>query len=200
VGDDGDLDAGGFAAWRARMQRALRSDAGSDVPCGTCTACCRSRFFIHVEPDEADALRHIPRALLFPAPGRPKGHVVMGFGEDGACPMLVDDRCSIYDHRPRTCRTFDCRVFAAAGVSPDEDDKPLIAERVRRWRFAVTTDDDRRQADAVRAAAVFLRRRDDVVGAGTATQLAVLAVQASEAFLDTAEPEVDAVRAALSSR
>ena len=32
--------------------------------------------------------------------------------------------CSIYDHRPRTCRTFDCRVFAAAGVAVDAD-KPL---------------------------------------------------------------------------
>ena len=49
----------------------------------------------------------------------------MGFDERGRCPMLTDAGCSIYAHRPRTCRTFDCRVFTAAGLSPES---PAIAE------------------------------------------------------------------------
>ncbi len=41
--------------------------------------------------------------------------------------------CSIYSDRPRTCRHYDCRVFAAAGVEPHQ---PSIAPRVREWQFA----------------------------------------------------------------
>ena len=35
----------------------------------TCTACCTSSQFVHIEPDETDTLAHIPAALRFPAPG-----------------------------------------------------------------------------------------------------------------------------------
>ncbi|HET7720760.1 MAG TPA: YkgJ family cysteine cluster protein, partial [Acidimicrobiales bacterium] len=101
------LPAGRFSTWLVRI--------GVDVPCGTCTACCTSSQFVHIGPDERDTLSRIPKALLFPAPGQPKGHVVMGYDERGHCPMFVDGACSIYEHRPRTCRTYDCRVFPAAG-------------------------------------------------------------------------------------
>ena len=123
-------------------------DAASDmhVPCGACTACCTSSQFVHIEPDETDTLAHVPAALRFPAPGLPKGHVVMGYDERGHCPMLIDGACSIYEHRPRTCRTYDCRIFAVTGVEPDQ---PAIATRVRDWSFDV---DDRETWDAVRAA------------------------------------------------
>jgi hypothetical protein len=145
------LDAGDFAAWRVRLLAGLDDGTGSDVPCGDCTACCTSGYFVHVEPDEVEALRRIPKALQFPAPGRPRGHVVLPYDERGHCPMLVDGACSIYEHRPRTCRNYDCRVFAAAGL-PADDDKPAIAARVRRWRFTTATDDDRRVEAAVRRA------------------------------------------------
>ena len=42
------------------------SGVESDVPCNGCTACCRSSQFVHVGPDEADTLAHIPAELLFP--------------------------------------------------------------------------------------------------------------------------------------
>ena len=35
--------------------------------------------------------------------------------------MLIDNQCSIYEHRPRTCRTYDCRVFAAAGLDDTDE-------------------------------------------------------------------------------
>ena len=70
----------------------------------------------------------------------------MGYDEHGHCPMLVDGDCSIYDHRPRTCRMYDCRIFAVTGVEPAQ---PEIATRVRDWQFEV---DDRARWDAVRAA------------------------------------------------
>jgi Fe-S-cluster containining protein len=65
--------------------------------------------------------------------------------------MLVDDRCSIYDHRPQTCRAYDCRVFAATAIENEE--KPVIARQARRWRFSYATEADRAEHDRLQAAA-----------------------------------------------
>jgi hypothetical protein len=138
---------------------------------------------VPIGPDETDTLAHIPAELLFPAPRLPRGHVLLGYDERGHCPMLVDGRCAIYEHRPRTCRTYDCRVFPAAGVEVDHDDpgKARIADRARRWRFTFPADDDRRRHEAVRAAAAALRAGS--AGAPTVTQLAVRAIETHEEFL-----------------
>jgi uncharacterized protein len=174
----GDLPAGEFSSWLSAMQAALRGEAAADVPCDGCTACCTASQFVHIEPDETDTLAHIPAELLFPAPGRPRGHVLLGYDEEGHCPMLADGRCSIYEHRPRTCRSYDCRVFAAAGLDVDAEDprKEAIAHRAKRWRFSFPTDDDRRLHAAVRTAARTVR-------ATSVTQLAVRAIEAHEEFL-----------------
>ena len=176
--DSATLPTGTFSSWMAGMQRALRGEAASDVPCGTCTACCTASQFIHVGPEETDALAHIPNELVFPAPGLPDGHVVMGYDEHGCCPMLIDGACSIYEHRPRTCRTYDCRIFPATGLDPGLDDKPLIAAQARRWRFTFPTEADREQRAAVQAAVIALRDE-----AGDVTRLAVAAIERHQAFL-----------------
>jgi uncharacterized protein len=207
---DQSLDAGRLEPWSVAMGRALRGEADSDVPCDGCTACCRSFQFVHIDPDEADAIAHIPAELLFPAPQRPRGHLVMGYDDEGRCPMLGNGGCTIYRHRPRTCRMYDCRVFAAAGLEPDGDERVAIRERVRRWRFTVSTDADEVARDALHAATAFLRAhpeaRPDGAGPVGATTLAVLAVDALPAFLSRDEgsgrtrvvvPEVAAVRAEL---
>ena len=160
--NDDALDAGELTVWLAGMQAALRGERVADVPCGQCTACCTSSQFVHVEPDEADALAHIPVALRFPAPGRPTGHVVLGYDEHGRCPMLGDRGCTIYEHRPRTCRTYDCRIFAATGVEPGPS-QPAIRERVRRWRFTVRSPEAQEQRRALaRAAADLADRHPDL--------------------------------------
>ena len=128
------IAAGDFAVWLREMAAVVRGEGSADVPCAGCTACCRSSQFVHIEPDETDTLAHIPPALLFPAPQRPSGHMVMGYDERGHCPMLINDLCSIYEHRPRTCRAYDCRMFAATGVAVADDQRDLGA-RVARWRF-----------------------------------------------------------------
>ncbi len=100
--------------------------------------------------------------------------------------MLVDGACSIYADRPLTCRTYDCRVFPAAGVSVADEDKALIAERALRWKFDYASERDRGQHAAVRAAARFLREHADSFGGAVpknSTQLAVLAVKVYDVFL-----------------
>jgi len=170
------------------MLRTLRADADADVPCEGCTACCTSSQFVHIAPDETDALRHIPPELLFPAPRRPPGHVLLGYDERGRCPMLVDGACSIYAHRPRTCRAYDCRIFTATDLPVDDDAVPAIAERVAQWRFR--TDDARSSARlaATRAAATYLTEHAAELPRGAVPpyppQLAVVALEVHDLFLE----------------
>ena len=183
-----DLVAGDFAAWLEDTQ----AGRPADVPCGTCNGCCKSFYFIHLEPDEIEALAHIPAQLLFPAPGRPAGHKVMGHDQFGHCPMLIDEHCSIYEHRPRTCRVYDCRIFAAANLPAGETDKALINERARRWQFATLHTESERQQRAVEAAGAFMRANQDAFTPGLVpsnpTQRALLVLRVAELFLDDARP------------
>lgn len=186
---DPHLPAGEFSAWLGQATRAVRDGAESDVPCDECTACCRSAQFVHIAGDETDTLAHIPPELLFEAPGAPHGHVVLGFDEHGRCPLLTDDGCSIYDHRPRTCRSYDCRIFPATGLDPGDDaTKEPIAERARRWRFAHPGPDDEARQRAVRSAAAHLHEHGAALPTSvrprTTTQLAVAAIVVSDLYVD----------------
>ncbi len=184
--EEAPIDAGELAPWAAGMQAALRNERDADVPCDGCTACCRSSQFVPIEPDETDTLARVPAELRFPAPRRPRGHVLLGYDERGHCPMLVDDACSIYAHRPRACRTYDCRVFAATGVELGEPEKSEIARRVRRWRFRIATTSDRACAEALDTAAQHVRGQGGAAAPVTATELAVRAVESHDRFLPTA--------------
>ena len=193
------MPAGQFSTWIAEIRAALRGERDAEVACGECTACCTGSQFIHVGPDETDTLSHIPRELLFPAPGRPAGHVLMGYDEQGHCPMLVDDVCTIYEHRPRTCRTYDCRVFPAAGVEPEDE---LIAARARRWQFEFPTETDTQLRAAVRAAVAYTVERHVELGddaPASPGEFAVMAVELHDLFL-RGEPEVSEVRVELARR
>ena len=185
--DEHTLAAGDFSSWLGEMQGALRGERGSDVPCDGCTACCTSSQFVHIGPDEADTLAHIPADVLFPAPRLPFGHVLLGYDERGHCPMLIDNRCSIYQHRPKTCRTYDCRVLPAAGLTGDGD-KVLIARQARRWQFSFPTPAARAEHEAVGAAATYLDQHRNLLSEAaiptSATQIAVVAVQIHHVFLE----------------
>lgn len=204
------LPAGRFSEWLDGMERALAGVGESEVPCGGCTACCTSSQFVHIGPDELRALAAIPSELLFPAPRMPRGHVLLGYDERGHCPMLVDDECSIYEHRPRTCRTYDCRVFPAAGIDVDDAAQAAIGRRAQRWRFELPGEIDRLEHEAVRAAATFVREHEDVLPDGAvpvnATQHAVLAIRLHDAFLgcddatgrsEVVDPEPETIREVL---
>lgn len=91
----------GVSAWhRQWVEGQLRGSVA--VPCGDCSACCR-------------AFANIPLGTLDDASlYRTRDHhgaVVLERHDDGSCIYLVNNQCSIYDRRPHTCRTFDCRIF-----------------------------------------------------------------------------------------
>jgi len=179
----------------------LQSGGGADVPCGACRGCCRSSMFIHIRPDETKTLRRIPRALLFPAPGLPRGHVLMGYDDQGKCPMLIHEQCSIYEDRPQTCRDYDCRIFAATGIDVDAQTQAEIAQRVKEWTFTYLSEESRYERTAVKAAAAFLQDNRDLfpqgILPGYPVQLAALTVRIYTLFLggqvnENAPPRTDA--------
>lgn len=184
--DEDAIAAGDFASWLEGIGAAIRGEGESDVPCGSCTACCTASQFIHIEPDEAATLAAIPAELLFPAPGMPRGHLLLGYDEHGHCPMFLDGSCAIYQQRPRTCRTYDCRVFPATGLGLDGE-TPLSIQ-ARRWRFTFPEASDHAAYAAVRAAVAYIDECDDELPHGEVPtnppQRAVLAIELHETFLD----------------
>ena len=184
------VDAGQFGEWLEQMRASLHGDGGTDVPCGTCVGCCVSSYYIPIRPEDAAARIRIPPQELVSASGQPSGHLMMKYREDGTCPMLRQGACSIYDHRPQTCRDYDCRIFAAAGIDAGGADKAVINKRVHEWMFAYASPADRSAHDAVLAAASFIQTRRDAFPGGLVpvapTGVAVLAIKAYRIFLEPA--------------
>ena len=110
----------------------------------------------------------------------------MGYDDKGQCPMLVGNECSIYEHRPQTCRDYDCRVFAATGIPVDENVQSEIAQRVAKWVFNYDTEEDRAEHTMLRSAAAFLTNNSDLFPRGSLPSqpgpLAALAVRIYRAF------------------
>lgn len=159
--------AGEFSGWLSSTEASMEfGTGGADVPCGACRGCCRSSMFIQIKPEETQALNRIPRELLFEAPGLPEGHLLMGYTDQGNCPMLVDNECSIYEDRPQTCRDYDCRIYAATGIRVNPRDEAEIAKRVDQWAFDYRDDGSREEHRIVKAAAAFLRDNRDLFPKG----------------------------------
>ena len=183
------IPAGEFSQWLHATEASLASGNGAaNVPCGSCKGCCRSSMFIHIRPEETRTIHRIPRALLYPAPGLPKGHLLMGYTDKGECPMLILNNCSIYEDRPQTCRDYDCRVFAATGISVDAQFQPEIAQRIKQWVFAFKSETSRDEHKNVQETAAFLEDNRDLFPQGSLpvypVQLAALAVEVNRLFFD----------------
>ena len=188
-----------FSHWLEQTRRNLASGGSADVPCGGCTGCCRAKQFVHIEADETETLSRIPGRYLFPAPGKPAGTMVMGYDDEGRCPMLAGNGCSIYAHRPRTCRQYDCRVLAAAGVEVEDEDRRPIAEQVARWQIECDSSEDRANLDALRSAAGFLHGHPECFESGkpaNETELALHAVKAQPVFVGPAHDVPGSIRGA----
>jgi hypothetical protein len=143
-------------------------------------------MFIHIQPEEIQAIKRIPPEILFQAPWLPKGHLMMGFNEQGHCPMLVDNKCSIYDVRPQTCRDYDCRVFAATGVAVDLKRQPEIAKRVAQWVFQHDSAASKDEQARLKSAAAFLCQNRDLFPPDSISynpsEIALLAIGIYKAF------------------
>jgi hypothetical protein len=183
------IDAGAFSKWLAEIRGVLRGERDADVPCGECVGCCVSSYPILLRLGDRLAREQVPEERLI-GPARPGERWLMGYRDDGSCPFLVERRCSIYTDRPQTCRDYDCRIYAAAGLVPDGN-RPVITGRVKAWQFTYSSAQDRLEAQAVARAAQFIRANQALfppsMRAGFATAVAVLAIKTYPMFLSAEE-------------
>lgn len=103
--------------------------------------------------------------------------------------MLKAGNCSVYSRRPSTCRTFDCRVLAATGLSVNGKWNERINDRVQTWQFTFSSADTRQRLKAMRDAAAFIQKHAAAFPDGRApaepTSIAVLAIKVHSVFLST---------------
>jgi uncharacterized protein len=184
------IEAGDFGVWLTQARAALRGDTGSAVPCGDCTGCCSSAYSIEIRATDAVALERIPARALRRSTSANQWTVRPN--PDGTCPMLDCGKCSIYAQRPQTCRDYDCRVFAAAGIDAGAG-KDVINTRVQAWRFAYSSNEDERAHRAIQAAAQFIRTAHDQFPKGAAPRnplgIAALALRVYPVFLPPGPPD-----------
>lgn len=180
-------DAGDFDTWLQSILASFKTGAGMDVPCGECRGCCSAGRFVHLLPSDQPAHSAIPKQFLIPAPGMAPGHAVMGYLDSGTCPMLKSGNCSVYSSRPSTCRTFDCRVLAATGLSMNGKWNERINDKVQTWQFTFSSAEALQRHKALRDAAAFIEKHAGAFPGGRAptdpTSIAVLAIKVHSVFL-----------------
>lgn len=104
----------------------------TDRLCTKCGLCCDGSLFADVElAGAAEAARL--EAMGLEIDDDDGGLLVL------PCGALRGRRCSIYEHRPATCRTFECRLLqdVRRGVLGAEEGEKVISEtstRIRRLR------------------------------------------------------------------
>src|SRR5262245_10480899 len=100
--ESGDKPIGSVMTYLRKLNQSVRSKQ-VDVPCGSCTACCRSPHMpADLLPQErADFPDAVPMPVGMGGP-RSSGWALPK-RPDGSCVYLIDDKCSIYHRRPDSC-------------------------------------------------------------------------------------------------
>lgn len=176
----GSTDAGDYLEWLESTLASLVGRKDAVVPCGDCQACCRAGYFIPVRKDDWAARKVIPSKLLVHLPmNDAHGTALLVTTRDGRCAVHQNGGCSIYPHRPQACREYDCRIFAAAGVTAGS---LRVDARAERWRFQYRSAASRRAHSATRAVArLMIEHADAFPGRRAPTRPADIAVAALKA-------------------
>jgi Fe-S-cluster containining protein len=177
--------AGEFAEWVDDFLSTMKGQSDGHVPCGECVGCCTSSKFIHLKPTDIESIKRIPEEIMFAAPGLPEGHLILGYDINGHCPMFSKGKCSIYEHRPETCRQYDCRVLSATEVSTSNESE-AISNRVAAWEFQYSSPKSRDAKEAIELAVEFLAEHSDVFPHGyipqSIPQISVFAIRIHSEF------------------
>lgn len=80
----------------------------ANVPCGSCTACCRNEFKLLIPEAGDDVSAYQVEWVDIPKLGK---RAMLANKPNGECVYLTESGCSIHDRAPRICRAFDCRRF-----------------------------------------------------------------------------------------
>jgi hypothetical protein len=112
----------------------LGVDTPVHVPCGTCNACCWHSF-IDIDPKDEDPadLQHLDY-IEDPAHDAFK----LRKKDDGSCVHLGPNGCTVYAHRPKACRRYDCRLMAVFGIKDPYEN----GHESPNWFFPPKTDEE----------------------------------------------------------
>jgi Fe-S-cluster containining protein len=105
-----------------------------DVPCNGCQQCCWWPR-VQVEPEEER-----PEDLARLALAQDELGWCLQKREDGACIHLGPAGCTVRAHRPRACRTFDCRIFGLVDTVQPIDEQGHCTPL---WFFRLDDPEDR---------------------------------------------------------
>lgn len=128
---------------RVAVSHTFTEGANNNPPCDTCVAACCRVFIVPLTKEEYESgiykehAVHVPAGLLDTDKTHMsaiyrlgaqmvfdgKEHFIMEGLGDEPCPFLRDNKCSIYEDRPLTCRGYSCI------------DDPRITDAVRKGNY-----------------------------------------------------------------
>lgn len=155
----------------------------ADVPCGTCTLCCRV-YRVPLAPWED------PADFAGLVEGDGSGGWRLRHGPDNACINLVEGRCTIYERRPAACRAFDCRSASLNPAAPGGQ----LAEIARRGREMLEAFGEDAYLESLAASVTGNDSfRDQIVARARAALACLAARRAAEAHFSR-HPDSDSLR------
>jgi hypothetical protein len=95
-----------LASTMNRLSRSHQKTEVELVNCGTCVACCKQAVMLMGDEDHTQYEVHTVHGANL-VDGTSPTHWLKR-QDNGDCFYLVDDKCSIYDRRPRICKAFSC--------------------------------------------------------------------------------------------
>ena len=86
----------------------IHAEFAGQIACRAgCSGCCRHLALFPVEAASlVRAVERLPAGIRSLLAGR------IQWPENGMCPLLLDDRCTVYDNRPVICRTHGLPLLA----------------------------------------------------------------------------------------
>lgn len=94
----------------------------TEVPCGTCTECCKTNQGLFLHPEQGDNVDSYQTRTVIDRHGN--AIHMLATTPDGACVYLGPTGCTIYEQRPLLCRSFDCRKHYL--ILPRQDRDNLV--------------------------------------------------------------------------
>ncbi len=94
----------------------------TEVPCGSCTECCKSGQGLYLHPGQGDDVASYQVQVGADDAGNPV--YLLATTAEGACVYLGPSGCTIYERRPLLCRSFDCRKHYL--ILPRQDRDNLV--------------------------------------------------------------------------
>ncbi len=118
----------------------LSGKAERNVPCNGCTACCHHHI-IEVDPSVDD----MSKLDVVESDGK----LILRETSDGTCVHLGPQGCTVHAHRPRVCRSYDCRLFSLFFITNPHRKPPLPM-----WEFDANSLEERATRAAMQMAAM----------------------------------------------